>query len=104
MCEGTKQLRAIAESEIVLKTIVDLLYDYRNQARSIYALFELMGAMMTYGKLAHDLCGRGVLHLIAEVMLSGDDFRNGLIRIGFEILWSAIEAVGVDCLIALASQ
>ena len=36
--EGTKQLRAIGDSK-VLETIVELLYDYRNQNRIIYSLF-----------------------------------------------------------------
>lgn len=48
-----------------------------------------------YSKLAEDLCKKGVLHLVMEVMLSGEDFRSGIIRTGFEIFWSAIEGVGV---------
>lgn len=39
-----------------------------------------------------------------EIMLGSDDFRSGLIRTGFEIFWSAIEEVGVECLVALSSQ
>ena len=34
----------------------------------------------------------------------GEDFRSGLIRTGFEIFWSAIEEVGVECLVALNNQ
>lgn len=60
--------------------------------------------MMMYARLADELCKRGVLHLVAEIMLIDDDFRSGLIRTGFEIFWSAIEGIGVDCLIALAGQ
>lgn len=37
-------------------------------------------------------------------MLINEDFRSGLIRTGFEIFWSAIEEVGVECLMALCSQ
>ena len=39
-----------------------------------------------------------------EIMLTSDDFRSGLIRTGFEIFWSAIEEVGVECLVALSNQ
>jgi hypothetical protein len=37
-------------------------------------------------------------------MLLGNDFRSGYIRTGFEIFWSAIEGVGVECLVALNNQ
>lgn len=37
-------------------------------------------------------------------MLLGNDFRSGFIRTGFEIFWSAIEGVGVECLVALNNQ
>jgi hypothetical protein len=37
MSEGTKQLRVIHESK-VLDTLVELLYDYRNQGRILYSL------------------------------------------------------------------
>lgn len=60
--------------------------------------------MMMYAKLAQELCRRGVLHLVMEIMLTSDDFRSGLIRTGFEIFWSAIEEVGVECLVALSNQ
>ena len=70
MSAGTKHLRSISESKIV-DTIVELLYDYRNQNRIIYALLELISYMMMYAKLAEDLCKKGVLHLIMEVMLNG---------------------------------
>ena len=33
-----------------------------------------------------------------------EDFRSNLIRTGFEIFWSAIEEVGVECLMALNNQ
>lgn len=59
---------------------------------------------MMYAKLAEDLCKKGVLHLVLEVMLNGEDFRSGIIRTGFEIFWSAIEGVGVWCLLALSNQ
>lgn len=39
-----------------------------------------------------------------EIMLVGGDFRSGFIRTGFEIFWSAIEGVGVECLGALNNQ
>lgn len=45
-----------------------------------------------------------MLHLVIEIMLIGQDFRSGLTRIGFEIFWSAIEGVGVECLTALSNQ
>lgn len=51
MSEGTKQLRVIGESK-VLDTLVELLYDYRNQGRLLYSLLELMSYMMMYAKLA----------------------------------------------------
>jgi hypothetical protein len=60
--------------------------------------------MMMYAKLAEELCKKGVLHLVMEIMLLGDDFRSSFIRTGFEIFWSAIEGVGVECLAALNSQ
>ena len=60
--------------------------------------------MMMYSKLAHELCRRGVLHLVIEIMLISDDFRSGLIRTGFEIFWPAIEEVGVECLVAISTQ
>lgn len=103
MMEGTKQLRAMGESK-VLETIMELLYDYRNQGRIIHSLLEMVSFMMMYSKLAHELCRRGVLHLVTEVMLMSEDFRSSLIRTGFEIFWSAIEEVGVECLVALNSQ
>lgn len=37
-------------------------------------------------------------------MLLNNDFRSSFIRTGFEIFWSAIEGVGVECLIALNNQ
>ena len=39
-----------------------------------------------------------------EIMLLGNDFRSGYIRTGFEIFWSAIEGVGVECLVVLNNQ
>ena len=60
--------------------------------------------MMMYSKLAQELCKRGVLHLVMEIMLMSEDFRCSLIRTGFEIFWSAVEEVGVECLIALNNQ
>lgn len=51
--------------------------------------------MTMYAKLAEELCKKGVLHLVMEIMLVGGDFRSGFIRTGFEIFWSAIEGVGV---------
>lgn len=60
--------------------------------------------MMMYCKLAQELCRRGALHLVMEIMLANQDFRSGLIRTGFEIFWSAVEEVGVECLVALSSQ
>lgn len=103
MSEGTKQLRVIGESK-VLDTLVELLYDYRNQGRLLYSLLELMSYMMMYARLAEELCKKGVLHLVMEIMLLGDDFRSSYIRTGFEIFWSAIEGVGVECLAALNNQ
>ena len=67
----------------VLETLVDLLYDYRNQGRIVYSLLELMSYMVMYSKLAQELCNRGVMHLVMEIMLMNDDFRSGLIRTGF---------------------
>jgi hypothetical protein len=51
MREGTKQLRVIHESTI-LDTLVELLYDYRNQGRILYSLLELMSFMTMYAQLA----------------------------------------------------
>ena len=70
MNTGTKHLRSISESKIV-DTIVELLYDYRNQNRIIYALLELISYMMMYAKLAEHLCKKGALHLVMEIMLNG---------------------------------
>lgn len=50
-----------------------------------------MSFMMMYSHLAQELCKRGVLHLVMEIMLISEDFRSSLIRTGFEIFWSAIE-------------
>jgi cilia- and flagella-associated protein 69 len=88
----------------VLETLVELLYDYRNQTRLVHSLLDLVSFMMLYSRLADELCKRGVLHLVMEIMLVSEDFRSNLIRTGFEIFWSAIEEVGVECLVALGSQ
>lgn len=37
-------------------------------------------------------------------MLRCNDFRCDFVRVGFEIFWSAIEAVGIDALGELANQ
>jgi hypothetical protein len=37
-------------------------------------------------------------------MLISRDFRNPTIQIAFEIFWSCIEGVGVECMNALANQ
>lgn len=103
MAEGTKQLRSLAESS-ALDAIVELLFDYRNQSKLVYSLLELVGFMMMYGRLAEELCNRGVLPVVLEVMLSAPTFGSGLIRLGFEIIWSAIEGVGGSCLEGLARQ
>jgi len=73
---------------------VELLFDYRNQSRLIYSLLEIVGHMMMYSKLAEELCRRGALPVVLEIMLSAPNYGSGLIRLGFEILWSAIEGVG----------
>jgi len=53
-------------------------------------MLELMSSMMMYSKLAYELCHRGILHLIVEIMLLCEDFRSGLVKTSFEIFWSAI--------------
>lgn len=60
--------------------------------------------MVNYNKLAYELCQRGILHIVFEAMLISRDFRNPTIQIAFEIFWSCIEGVGVECLSALANQ
>jgi hypothetical protein len=60
--------------------------------------------MMMYNKLAYELCQRGILHLVLEIMLVSNDFRSILIKTGFEIFWSAIEGVGVQSLEVLSTQ
>lgn len=57
-----------------------------------------------YAQLARQLCKRGVLHLVIEIMLASDDFRSSLIRTGFEIFWPAIEEVGIESLVAISTQ
>ena len=60
--------------------------------------------MMMYGRLAAELCQRGVLPVVLQVMLSAPNYGSALIRLGFEIIWSAIEGVGGGCLEGLARQ
>ena len=60
--------------------------------------------MMMYGRLAEELCKKRVLPIVLEIMLSAPHYGSGLIRLGFEILWSAIEGVGAECLTSLAKQ
>jgi hypothetical protein len=60
--------------------------------------------MMMYNRLAYELCEKGVLHLILEIMLRFDDFRSNLVKSAFEIFWSAIEGVGVETLNELTTQ
>ena len=82
MAEGTKQLRCLAESS-ALNAIVDLVFDYRNQSKLLYPLLELVGFMMMYGRLAEELCSRGVLPTVLEIMLSAPSYGSSLIRLGF---------------------
>jgi len=51
--------------------------------------------MMMYNRLAYELCEKGVLHIVLEIMLRSDDFRGELVKTAFEIFWSAIEGAGI---------
>ena len=60
--------------------------------------------MVNYYKLALLLCQNGVLTVVFEAIFVSHDFRNQIIQISFEILWSCIEGIGAECLVVLAKQ
>lgn len=39
--------------------------------------------MVSFNRLAYELCQRGILHLVLEVVLLCKDFRNPIIQTGF---------------------
>jgi hypothetical protein len=89
LSEGTKHLRAICSSKVIDALLV-ILNDYENQPQTLSTLTEMISYMMMYNRLAYELCEKGALHLIFEIMLRCNDFRCELVKTGFEIFWSAI--------------
>jgi hypothetical protein len=82
LAQGTKHLRAICQSKVI-DAVLNLLNDYENQAELLSTLTELIAYMMMYNQLAYELCEKGVLNLVLEIMLRCGDFRCNLVKTAF---------------------
>jgi hypothetical protein len=51
--------------------------------------------MIMYKKLSHFLCSKQILRVIIDIVFMCEDFRSYIVKLCFEIVWNAIEGIGV---------
>jgi hypothetical protein len=91
---GTKNLEAISQSNLI-DTLLELIGRYQTSPEYLYPLIETFSYMIMYRKLAQHLCAKQILRLIIDTVFLCEDFRSYIVKLCFEIIWNAIEGIGV---------
>ena len=60
--------------------------------------------MMKYKKFARALCDKDILKIAIDVVFICDDFRSAIVKLCLEIVWNAIEGIGVQVVTSLVSS
>lgn len=59
---------------------------------------------MKYKKFAGVLCEKDILKLVMDVIFLCEDFRSDIVKLCLEIIWNAIEGIGVQVVLNLVNQ
>ncbi|KRX04785.1 Armadillo-type fold [Pseudocohnilembus persalinus] len=103
MNDGTKNLRALLESELVEDIIFTMQY-YQKNYEYLLPLLDLISSCILFRDLAQKFSNFGILKDIIYVIFDCEDFRSYIVKICFEIIWNAIEAVGISCIKLFAAE
>jgi len=92
---GTKSLEAVSQSTLV-DALLSLVLRYQTNPEYLYPLIETFSYMVMYKKLAQHLCAKQILRLVVDTVFLCEDFRSYMVRLCFEIIWNAIDGIGVS--------
>lgn len=103
LTKGTKNLRAIHSSDLV-EDIIFTMQLYAKHYEFLLPLLDLISNCILYKDLAQKFSNFGILKDIIYVVFDCEDFRSHIVRSCFEIIWNAIEAVGISCIKLFATE
>lgn len=101
--KGTKNLRAINSSDII-EEIIFTMQNYQKNYEYLLPLLDLISNCILYRDLAQKFSNFGILKDIIYVIFDCEDFRSYIVKSCFEIIWNAIEAVGISCIKLFATE
>ncbi|EAR84467.2 hypothetical protein TTHERM_00691650 (macronuclear) [Tetrahymena thermophila SB210] len=101
--EGSKNLRAINKSDVIEDIIFTMQY-YQKNYEYLLPLLDLISNCIMFKDLAQKFCNFGILKDIIYVIFDCDDFRSYIVKSCFEIIWNAIEAVGISSIQLFAAE
>lgn len=98
LLKGTKSLRTIQHSRLI-DPIVAVLHKYQQNYEFLFPLLELCSNCLLFRNLALAICEKGVLQLIVSIVFECPDFRSSIVKLCLDIIWNAIDALGVQQII-----
>lgn len=101
--EGSKNLLAINRSEMIEEIIFTMQY-YQANYEYLLPILDLISNCIMFRELAQKFCNFGILKDIIYVIFDCDDFRSYIVKSCFEIIWNAIEAVGISSIQLFAAE
>ncbi len=77
---------------------------YSKNYEYLLPILDLVSNCILYKGLAEKYSNFGILKDIVYVIFDCEDFRSYIVKSCFEIIWNAIEAVGVSCIKIFAAE
>ena len=88
----------------MIEDIIFTMQHYSKNYEYLVPILDLISNCIMYRELAQKFSNFGILKDIIYVIFDCEDFRSYIVKSCFEIIWNAIDAVGVSAIKLFAAE